>query len=84
MEGVLCLSHILLLASSAFDEVDDIARLAGSCSSYVEVLASGGACERLPSSDVLACEATSVVAWFAPLVWLVVYWLELCTNQKVP
>ena len=36
MEGVLCFSHILLLASPALDEVDDIARHAGGCSSYVE------------------------------------------------
>ena len=30
-KGVLCFSHILLLASPALDEVDDIARLAGGC-----------------------------------------------------
>ena len=43
MEGILCFSHVLLLASSAFNKIDDIAGLAGGCSSYMEGLASGGA-----------------------------------------
>ena len=34
--------HILLLASSALDKIDDIAGLAGGCSLYMEGLASGG------------------------------------------
>ena len=33
MEGILCFSHILLLASSAFNKINDIAGLAGGCSS---------------------------------------------------
>ena len=60
MEGVLCFSYMLLLASPALDEVDDIARLAGGCSSYVEGLASGSTLKRFPSPNVLACEAPSV------------------------
>ena len=42
VEKVLGFSHILLLASSALDEIDDIVRLAGGCTSYVEGLAWGG------------------------------------------
>ena len=72
VEGVQRLSHILLLASPAFYEIDDIAHLAGGCGSYVEVLAGGGTHECVSSPDVLTCEAASVVAWTAPLVGLTI------------
>ena len=63
MEGIRCFSHILLLASPALDKIDDIAGLAGGCSSYMEGLASGGANKCLPRTNVLASEATSVATW---------------------
>ena len=68
MEGVLCLSHILLLASPALYEIDDITCLAGGCSSYMEGLASGGAHKCLHGTDVLACEAMLVTTWAAAMV----------------
>ena len=61
VEGVLCLSHILLLASPSLNEVDDITCLAGGCSLYMEGLDSGGARKCLPGTDVLACEAAAMV-----------------------
>ena len=49
-------------ASFALNKIDDvdIAGLAGGCSLYMEGLASGGANKRVPSTNVLASEATSV------------------------
>ena len=80
MEGVLCFSPILLLASPALDEVDDIARLAGGCSSYMEGLASGGTLKRFPSPNVLA---PSVATRAAAKVRLTVGWFELGADQGV-
>ena len=75
VEGVLCFSHVLLLASSASNYVDDVAGLACCCNSYMEGLTSGGAFECLSSPDVSACKATFATTWTAPLVWFVVCWL---------
>ena len=61
VEGVLCLSHILLLASPSPNEVDDIMCLARGVSSYMEGLTSGGAHKCFPGTDVLACEAAAMV-----------------------
>ena len=72
LEGVLCFSRILLLASPALYEVDDIARLAGGCSSYMEGLVSGGTLKCFPSLNVLACEAPSVATRAAAEVQLTV------------
>ena len=63
VDGVLDFSHILLPTSPALDEIHDIARLAGGCSSYMEGLAGGSICECLPSPTVLACKATLVATW---------------------
>ena len=41
VEGVLCFSNVLLSALPAFDQVDHIPCLAGSCSTYVEGLVDG-------------------------------------------
>ena len=83
VEGILGFSHILLLATSALDEIDDIAHLAGGCTSYVEELACGGTCKRLPSPKVLTCKATSVATWTAPMVWLTLWRFMLGTDQEV-
>ena len=36
VEGILCLSLLLLLASPALNEVDDVADIVGGCSSCME------------------------------------------------
>ena len=70
MAGILCFSHILLLASSAFDKLYSwCAGLAGGCSPYVEGLASSGANKCIPRTDVLASEAMLVATWAATMVW---------------
>ena len=72
VEGVLCLFHVLLPASSAFNYIDDVAGLACCCSSYVEGLTSGGAFECVSSLDVSASKAAFATTWTAPLVRFVV------------
>ena len=47
VERVLRLSHVLQLALFALEEVDDVPRFASCRHSYVEGMASGGACESI-------------------------------------
>ena len=80
----MCLSNVLLLAFPAFDQVDHVFCLAGSCSTYVEGLVGGcdpkgGAC-----LDVAAGEAASGATRTASTGWLESSWLELCFDQEVP
>jgi len=64
-------------------KIDDIAGLAGGCSLYMEGLANGGANKRVPSTNVLASEATSVATRAATMVWFTVGRFELGAEQKV-
>ena len=57
VERVLRLSHVLQLAFSALDEIDDVPRFAGCCCSYVEGTARGGAYKSVLGQDVFAGSA---------------------------
>ena len=70
VEGVLCLSNVLLSALPAFDQVDHIPCLAGGCSTYVEVLFRGRTSEVSARLDMAAGEAASGATRVASTGWL--------------
>ena len=80
VEGVHCLSNILLTALPAFD---DVPCLAGSCSTYVEGLVGGCALNIGACLDVAAGEAASGATRTASTDWLDSGCLELCFDQTV-
>ena len=74
-QGILCFSHVLLLAFSALDKID-----AGGCSSYMEGMASGGTNKCVQMSwQVWHCW----LPWAATVVWFAVGRFELGADQKV-
>ena len=84
VEGVLRLAHILLAALPAFDEVDNIARLAGGRGASVVASPGGCAPDGCPRLHVVTGEAAPVATSTAPTCWLEGWWLEVRAHQKVP
>ena len=84
MEGILCLSHVLLAALLALDQIDQVLGLASRCGSYMEGLSSGCALDGGTCLDVVAGKAASTATRAASTGWLEEGWLELGADQKVP
>ena len=71
VEGVLCLSNVLLSAFPALDQVDHVPCLAGGRSSYVECLVSGCTSKSGAYLDMAAGEAASGATGATYFHWLV-------------
>ena len=84
MEGVLCLTNVLLSALPAIDQVDHVPYLAGGRSSYVECLVSGCTSKSGARLDMAAGEAASVATGATSTGWLESGYLKLCLDQEVP
>ena len=80
----MCLSHILLLALPALNEVDYILGIADGRDTYVEEAAGGCASNSGAFLDVVAGAAASAVTAPVPNCWVKSSLLQLRTNQEVP
>ena len=84
VEGVLCLSNVLLAALPAIDQVDHVPCLAGGRSSYIECLVRGCTWKSDARLDMAAGEAASGATGATSTGWLESGWLKLCLDQEVP
>ena len=81
MEGILCLSHVLLFA---LNQVDDILGFASGRGMYMESLSSGFAPNGGACLAVIAGKAALAAATAASMGCFKEVWLELCADQKIP
>ena len=84
VEGVLSLANILLVALPAFDEVDDVPRLAGGRGASVVASPGGCAPDGCSRLHVVAGEAASATTRTVSTCWLKGWWLEVRAHQKIP